>query len=66
MFAQQLEEKDQVIALLKEQCVSLRSMFDEYKANSDTQHRITEQVVMQIVCHGVKLSHAVWFIESPS
>ena len=45
MFAQQLEEKDQVIALLKEQCVSLRSMFDEYKANSDTQHRITEQVV---------------------
>ena len=45
MYAQQLEEKDRVIALWKEQCESLRSMFEQYKANSDTQHRITEQVV---------------------
>lgn len=44
-FSQQLGEKDRVIALLKEQCDSLRSMFDEYRANSDTQHRIAEQVV---------------------
>jgi hypothetical protein len=45
LFAQQIEEKDRVIALLKEQCESLRTMFDQVKANSETQHRVTEQMV---------------------
>ena len=45
MYAQQMDEKNRVIALLTEQCTALRSMFDNYKANSETQHRITEQVM---------------------
>ena len=45
MFSQQLDEKGRVIALLNEQCDALKSMCEQYRANSDTQHRITEQVV---------------------
>lgn len=45
MFSQQLDEKNRTIALLKEQCDALKTMFDQYRLNSDAQTRITEQVV---------------------
>ena len=44
-FATRLDEKERVIAMLREQCESFRHMFEQVKANSETQHRVTEQVV---------------------